>query len=484
MTNEYFSTPIKRFQPDHNASLRSFVEALGRTGGQPRRLARAIELWDAMLERQRVVFCSIAGAPVPLGFGPAIASLIERRSIDVLDVTGAQITHDMLETIGSKHYQGVVNADDAALAAQDVNRFWDTFGSEADYRRVEPMIFEFAQNLPDRPLTTREYVFRLGSYFKRVGSQSGFITAAAEAGVPVYCPAIGDSVLGMNLGLLWTQTGRRIVFDVVQDVLEMSAIVLLAEELGRRTSTVIFGGGAPRNHIQQSQIGSYMFMTKSKGHAEAVRFSIEPTETGGLSGSTISEGISWKKFDPNVEAAEVFLDSNLALAVSASLSARVIRQPASNSCTKTMARSPWLPPARATTSRRNSASRRTETRGWITDAPIARGISTIHLRREVSSRVPPWGSHSRAPCCNTSCSTPGGRREAGTALPSSCRTRRMLPGASAAAYARRSSRRLRSARTPRPVHSCASTCAMHDTTDNAPARSAGPCSRRTPARQR
>jgi hypothetical protein len=62
-----------------------------------------------------------------------------------------------------------------------------------------------------------------------------------------------------------------------------------------------------------------MFKVKSKGHAEAVRFSIEPAETGGLSGSTISEGISWKKFDPNVEAAEVFLDSNLSIAITSSL---------------------------------------------------------------------------------------------------------------------------------------------------------------------
>ena len=57
----------------------------------------------------------------------------------------------------------------------------------------------------------------------------------------------------------------------------------------------------------------------SAGHAEAVRFSIEPAETGGLSGSTISEGISWKKFDPNVESAEVFLDANLSVAICASL---------------------------------------------------------------------------------------------------------------------------------------------------------------------
>lgn len=317
--HDFLVTPITRFEPDPDATLRAFIEALGRTGGQPRRLSDAIALWNRMVERNRLIFCAVAGAPVPMGFGPAIASLIEQRRIDVLDITGAQLTHDMLEIIGSVHYQGRVNADDVALAEQDVNRFWDTFGDEADYRRVEPMIFEFAAGLPDRSLTTREYIYRMGLHFKKIGSQRGILTAAADAGTPVYCPAIGDSVLGMDLGFFRAEGGKPIQFDIVQDVLEMAAIVLLAEELGGRTSTVIFGGGAPRNHIQQSQIGSYMFKTKGKGHAEAVRFSIEPAETGALSGSTISEGISWKKFDPNVEAVEVFLDSNLSIAIAASL---------------------------------------------------------------------------------------------------------------------------------------------------------------------
>lgn len=317
--SEYLVTPIVRFAPDRDASLRAFIEALGKTGGQPRRLSTAIALWDAMLERNRVVFCAVAGAPVPLGFGPAIASLIDERRLDVLDITGAQLTHDMLEIIGSMHYQGTTAADDIALAEADVNRFWDTFGDEADYRRVEPMIFEFARALPDRPMTTREYIYRMGGFFKGIGTQHGILTAAYDNGTPVYCPAIGDSVLGMDLGFFRAEEGKRVVFDVVQDVLEMTAIVLLAEEVGLRTSTVIFGGGAPRNHIQQSQIGTYMFKDKGKGHAEAVRFSIEPAETGALSGSTISEGISWKKFDPKVEYAEVFLDSNLSIAIASSL---------------------------------------------------------------------------------------------------------------------------------------------------------------------
>ena len=78
MTSEFLVNPITRFDPAEDPSLRSFIEALGRTGGQPRRLASALSLWNAMIARDRVIFCAVAGAPVPLGFGPAIASLIER----------------------------------------------------------------------------------------------------------------------------------------------------------------------------------------------------------------------------------------------------------------------------------------------------------------------------------------------------------------------------------------------------------------------
>ncbi len=146
--HDYFKTPITRFEPDPHATLRSFVDAIGRTGGQPRRLSTAVALWQKMLDLNRLVFCSIAGAPVPMGYGPAIASLVSQRRIDVLDITGAQLTHDMLETIGSQHYQGAVATDDVELAKVEVNRFWDTFGDEADYRRVEPMILTSPARCP------------------------------------------------------------------------------------------------------------------------------------------------------------------------------------------------------------------------------------------------------------------------------------------------------------------------------------------------
>ena len=303
------------------------------------------------------MFCSIAGAPVPLGFGPAIASLIERRAIDVLDITGAQLTHDLLEVIGSLHYQGRVDADDRALVKPEVNRFWDTFGDEADYRRVEPMIFEFAQALPDRPMTTREYMYRMGLFFKKIGSQAGFITAAADHRVrPVYCPAIGDSVLGMDLGLfraegkqedrLRCRTGRA------GDGGDRPA----RGGVGLRTSNVIFGGGAPRNHIQQSQIGTYMFMTKGKGHAEAVRFSIEPARPAGSRDRRSPRASAGRSSTRMSKLPKSFSTRNLSIAISAALVAAREPAAASSSATKTMARLASCTGTERTTCPRSTAS--------------------------------------------------------------------------------------------------------------------------------
>ena len=311
--------PIDRFPVTHDPTLREFMDSIVGTGGQAGRLAGAVALWEAVLSRDRLVLCAISGAPVPFGFGPAICALGENHQIDVLDITGAQLSHDLLEILGAQHYRGSTELDDRTLASQDINRFWDTLGDERDYRIPDSLMIEFVLGLPERPMTTREFLYRLGKYLLPRGQRPGILTAAAKVGLPIYCPALGDSVLGMDLGEVRVKTGKRVLLDVILDDLEMTALALLAEELGGRTSVIIFGGGAPRNHVQQTQVGSYMFQRSHLGHKEAVRFSLEPAETGGLSGSTISEGISWKKFAPDVEAVEVFLDSNIALGIVASV---------------------------------------------------------------------------------------------------------------------------------------------------------------------
>ena len=106
MASEFLVHPITRFEPAEDPSLKSFIEALGRTGGQPRRLATALSLWNAMLDagpRDVLLDRGCAGA-AGVRAGDRVAD--RGRAIDMLDITGAQLTHDMLEVIGSRHFQG------------------------------------------------------------------------------------------------------------------------------------------------------------------------------------------------------------------------------------------------------------------------------------------------------------------------------------------------------------------------------------------
>jgi len=313
----FLATPIERFEPEAGLTVSQFLEKLEKTGGQPRQLAEAAGLWDEILKEKRTVFCAIAGAPVPFGFGPTIATLIEKKYIDVLAIPGSQIGHDVVETLGGKHFQGRVDSNDAKLIGNDINRYWNTFGDERDFKLSDEFYKGLMASLSGKILTTREFLYRLGEALVPCAKQDGILTTAFKHSFPIYCPGIADSVVGTDIAEVRHKYGSIINFDVVADNLEATAIVAATEDLGGRTSAIIFGGGWPRNWIQQAQACSYMIDRGkiAKGHAEAIRFSYDPAETGGLSGSTISEGISWRKYSADVKSVEAFLDAQLSMAL-------------------------------------------------------------------------------------------------------------------------------------------------------------------------
>ena len=313
----FLKTPIERFKPEAGLTISQLLEKLEKTGGQPRQLAEAARLWEEILNKNRTIFCAIAGAPVPFGFGPTIATLIERKYIDVLAVPGSQIGHDIVETLGGKHFQGRVDVSDPKLIENEINRYWNTFGDERDFKLSDEIYKGLIASLSGKTLTTREFLYRLGEALVPYARQDGILTTAFKHSFPIYCPGIADSVVGTDVAEVRHKYGSVINFDVVADNLEATAIAAATEDLGGRTSAIIFGGGWPRNWIQQAQACSYMIDREkvAKGHAEAIRFSYDPAETGGLSGSTISEGISWRKYSADVKSVEAFLDAQLSMAL-------------------------------------------------------------------------------------------------------------------------------------------------------------------------
>lgn len=294
-------------------SVSTLVAKMGGTSFQGRNLARAASVWEEMLRAETTIFFGLAGAMIPAGMRSLMVYLIRNRLIDCLISTGANLFHDLHETLGRPHWAGEADCDDLALARAGVSRIYDVLIPDDDLHATEDFIAEFSCSLPnDRAYTTHEFLYRLG---KEVGSKTkeeGMITAAARAGVPILSPALADSVYGTAFAAARVKHNSPFLLDVAQDVVDMIKMVSFSMP---NTGVVFIGGGTPKNFTQQAGLCSYLFDKDFKGHQFAIQITSDNPQWGGLSGCTFDEARSWRKVAAEAKSVTVYSDATIALPV-------------------------------------------------------------------------------------------------------------------------------------------------------------------------
>jgi deoxyhypusine synthase len=202
-------------------------------------------------------------------------------------------------------HRGTPFADDVELRAEGVVRIYDIFFDYEVLLSTDAFIREVSA-APEfqRPMSTAEYHYLLGGYVlqreKALGlSRKSLLAVAHECGVPVYTSSPGDSSIGMNVAEQ-ALTGSRLRFDPSADVNETSAIVFDAKSHGGKSGVLIIGGGSPKNFVLQTepQIQEVLGISE-KGHDYYLQITDARPDTGGLSGATPSEAVSWGKVDPD-----------------------------------------------------------------------------------------------------------------------------------------------------------------------------------------
>lgn len=303
------SDPLVPFDITPGISAGETVGRMTATAFQARNLGVAARIWEAALKDEATVFFGLSGAMVPAGMRPVIVHMIQNRMIDVLVSTGANLYHDVYETLGFKHGQTDPAGDDIRLGELRVVRFYDVLAPEHEFSRGERYCTEFAMTLEgDRPYTTREYFSLLGRAMAPIAQEEGILTAAAKAGVPVYCPAFGDSVHGLAVAEARLR-GKNIVFDVIGDVLELVHMSITAN----KSAVIYVGGGTPKNFIQQSGAACYLFDRDPPGHSYGIQITMDQPQWGGLSGCTFEEAQSWRKIAADARFATVNVEATVAL---------------------------------------------------------------------------------------------------------------------------------------------------------------------------
>jgi deoxyhypusine synthase len=277
---------------------------------------------ERMLDDDVTIGITLTGALTPAGLGmSALVPLIEAGFIDWIISTGANLYHDTHFGLGLEMRQGNPHVSDVVLREEEVVRIYDVFfdysvllDTDAFFRRII-RADEF-----QRSMSTAEFHWLCGKYVaerqKVLGlSRNSLLATCYEYDVPVYTSSPGDSSIGMNVAAGALQ-GLKLQFDVNADVNETASIVLDGKRRGGKSAVVIFGGGSPKNFMLQTepQIQEVMGI-EEKGHDYFLQFTDARPDTGGLSGATPAEAVSWGKVDPDrlPDAVVCYTDSTIAL---------------------------------------------------------------------------------------------------------------------------------------------------------------------------
>ncbi|WP_435006966.1 homospermidine biosynthesis protein [Tundrisphaera lichenicola] len=275
-----------------------------------------------VLEADCTVGLSLSGALTPAGMGMScLIPLIRAGFVDWIVSTGANLYHDTHYALDLPLHQSRPNLDDFALRENAIIRIYDIVFDYSTLLDTDTFYRELIRSEPfARSMGTAEFHYEVGRYLharsEKLGQPANSLLAAAyECGVPIYTSSPGDSSIGMNLAAL-SFLDSKLQIDPLRDVNETASIVYQAKRGGGKSGVLILGGGSPKNFILQTepQIQEVLGLEEA-GHDYFLQITDARPDTGGLSGATATEAMTWGKVDPEKlpDSVTCYTDSTIAL---------------------------------------------------------------------------------------------------------------------------------------------------------------------------
>ncbi|MEJ2280729.1 MAG: deoxyhypusine synthase family protein [Candidatus Bathyarchaeota archaeon] len=309
-------------------TISQLLYEMGKTAFQGRKLSEAVDLWETIIkEKDLTIVLGLAGSMSTAGQWTLINWLIKNRFIDVIVSTGANISEDIVDAMGLGYWQATENINDEELLEADINRYYDVYGIETDYRKMEEILTEFLLTLQaNYPYSSMEILYLLGKWLNNKQIKS--ITAtAAENGVPIFSPAMLDSAYGEAV-LMAKNEGHNLIVDQAK---EFDQFVSIGEKT-KDTAVIYIGGGVPKDFTQllAISISPKTMDQEIKGrkgnrrksiqeyyypHKYAIQITTDSPQWGGLSGCTLEEAKSWGKVSGTGKDITCYCDATIALPI-------------------------------------------------------------------------------------------------------------------------------------------------------------------------
>jgi len=288
---------IKHLELTENMSVSNLVRNMGNMGFGASKISEASSIMEKMFkDTECKIFFGVAGAMVPAGMKKVILNMLER--VDVFVTTGANLTHDLIEALGEKHYKGDEQVDDNILNKKGIDRIYNVFMKNSVYEKLETF---FDENFSEfkKCENIREFLWKIGEL---ISNKESILKKCYEKKLPIFCPGIADSGIGL---MMWGRsvTGKGEseikVFSDIKEIIDISW-------QSKKSGIIYIGGGLPKNFIQQA-------LQFSKGANYGIQITTDVPAPGGSSGAPLKEGISWGKMDKDAKFVDVFCDATIAL---------------------------------------------------------------------------------------------------------------------------------------------------------------------------
>ncbi len=305
-------TRINQIDFEKIKNVADLVEAYQDTSIQARNVGQCANIFQKMLkDKQRpTIMLGLAGPLIAAGLRKVIRDMIHHNMVDVVVSTGAILYQDFYAAMGAGHYYGSPEADDTKLRDLLINRIYDTYVDEEKFAQFDSLIGTFADSLPSRKYSSREFISLLS---KVIDDKNSILVTARKKGVPIFCPALNDSSIGIGLTEHYVdakRAGRQpITIDSIRDNYELTQLVVKS----KRTAAFYVAGGVPKNYINDSIVMSYIFGKNTGGHKYAIQMTTDAPHWGGLSGSTLAEAQSWGKVNKEANFSMAFVEPSVSL---------------------------------------------------------------------------------------------------------------------------------------------------------------------------
>ncbi len=312
LKKKILSLPVESVKIKDNSKISDLVSSFKNSSIQARNIYKCANVFKEMLQdkAQPTIYLGLAGPLIAAGLRDIIKDMIKFKMVDIVVSTGAIIYQDIYQARGFKHYIGNPDADDRVLDKLYIDRIYDTYVDDEKFWDTDNWIGRVADTIKPGNYSSREFIETLGS---RLSDEDSIVKTAYKYKVPIFCPALNDSSIGIGLTGHYHRCKKNklsgVHIDSIQDNYEITQTIVKS----KKTAAIYIAGGVPKNYINDAVMMGYIFNRDTGGHSYAFQLTVDAPHWGGLSGSTLKEATSWGKINNDASYAMAFVEPSVSL---------------------------------------------------------------------------------------------------------------------------------------------------------------------------